>query len=44
MTRDMMEQGKAAMKAAEAKDKDKIVEAGGELNTTCDNCHARYQR
>jgi hypothetical protein len=44
MTRDMMEQGKAAMKAAEAKDKEKIVEAGGELNTTCDNCHARYQR
>ena len=44
MTRDMMEQGKAAMKAAEAKDKDKIVEAGGELNTTCDNCHERYQR
>jgi hypothetical protein len=44
MTRDMMEQGKAAMKAAEAKDKDKIVEAGGELNTTCDNCHARYSR
>jgi hypothetical protein len=44
MTRDMMEQGKAAMKAADAKDKDKIVEAGGELNTTCDNCHARYSR
>ena len=44
MTHDMMEQGKAAMKAAEAKDKDKIVEAGGELNTTCDNCHARYSR
>ena len=44
MTRDMMEQGKAAIKAAEAKDKDKIVEAGGELNTTCDNCHMRYSR
>jgi hypothetical protein len=44
MTRDMMEKGKAAMKATEAKDKDKIVEAGGELNTTCDNCHARYSR
>jgi len=44
MTRDMMEQGQKAMAAAQAKDKDKIVEAGGELNTTCDNCHARYQR
>jgi len=44
MTRAMMEQGRAAMKAAEAKNKDGIVEAGGNLNTTCDNCHARYQR
>jgi hypothetical protein len=44
MTRDMMEQGKRAMAAAQAKDKDKIVDAGGELNTTCDNCHERYSR
>jgi hypothetical protein len=44
MTRDMMEKGKAAMKAADAKDKDKIVDAGGELNATCDTCHARYSR
>jgi hypothetical protein len=44
MTHDMMEQGKKAMAAAEAKDKDGIVAAGGDLNTTCDNCHARYSR
>src|SRR5262245_8267727 len=44
MTNDMIEQGKKAMKAAEAKDKDGIVAAGGDLNTTCDNCHARYSR
>jgi hypothetical protein len=44
MTRDMMEQGQKAMKAAEAKDKDGIVAAGGDLNTTCDNCHARHSR
>ena len=44
MTHEMMEQGKKAMAAAQAKDKDKIVEAGGELNATCDNCHARYSR
>jgi len=44
MTRDMMEQGRKAMKAAEAKDKDGIVAAGGDLNNTCDNCHARYSR
>jgi hypothetical protein len=44
MTHDMMEQGRKAMAAAQAKDKDKIVEAGGDLNSTCDNCHARYSR
>ena len=41
MTNDMIEQGRKAMKAAEAKDKDGIVAAGGDLNTTCENCHAR---
>jgi hypothetical protein len=44
MTRAMMEQGQKAMKAADAKDKDGIVAAGGDLNNTCDNCHARYSR
>jgi len=44
MTRDMMEQGQKAMKAADAKDKDGIVAAGGDLNATCDNCHARHSR
>ena len=44
MTRDMMTQGQKAMAAATAKNKDGIVEAGGNLNTTCDNCHARYSR
>jgi cytochrome c556 len=44
MTRDMMDQGQKAMKAAAAKSTDGIVAAGGDLNTTCDNCHARYQR
>ena len=44
MTRAYMDAGTKALKAAEAKDKDGIVDAGGDLNTTCDNCHARYQR
>jgi hypothetical protein len=44
MTHDMMDKAKLAMAAAKAKDKDKIVETGGDLNTTCDNCHARYSR
>jgi len=44
MTRDMMDKAKLAMAAAKAKDKDKIVETGGDLNVTCDNCHMRYSR
>ena len=44
MTHDMMDKAKLAMAAAKAKDKDKIIDSGGELNTTCDNCHARYSR
>jgi hypothetical protein len=33
-----------AVKAAEAKNTDDIITAGGEINITCDNCHAKYQR
>jgi hypothetical protein len=44
MTHDMMDKGKLAMAAAKAKDKEKIVDTGGELNATCDNCHMRYSR
>jgi hypothetical protein len=44
MTHDMMDKAKLAMAAAKAKDKDKIVETGGDLNVTCDNCHMRYSR
>ena len=44
MTREYMDAATRALKAADAKDKDGIVAAGGDLNTTCDNCHARYQR
>ena len=44
MTKDMMEKGQAALEAAQAKDKDGILEAGGPLNDTCDTCHAKYQR
>lgn len=44
MTHDMMDKAKLAMAAAKAKDKDKIVDSGGEMNVTCDNCHMRYSR
>ena len=30
--------------AVDAKSPDKILEAGSNLNTSCDNCHRRYQR
>ena len=44
MARAMIETGKLALKAAEAHDKDGILEAGAKINETCDNCHAKYQR
>lgn len=44
MTKAMMAAGAVALKAAEAKNTDAILEAGSALNTTCDNCHQRYQR
>jgi hypothetical protein len=44
MTRSFMEAGAKAMRAAQAHDKDLFLEAGSELNTTCDTCHAKYQR
>lgn len=33
-----------ALKAAEAKSTDGILDAGGTINETCDDCHAKYQR
>ncbi len=44
MTKAMMERGQAVLKAAQAKDKDAVLETGGPLNETCDMCHAQYQR
>jgi hypothetical protein len=44
MTRAYMDAAQAALKAADAKDKDGILNAGSTLNETCDTCHAKYQR
>jgi len=44
MTRAFMDAAQVALKAAEAKDKDAILDAGSHLNETCDTCHAKYQR
>src|SRR5262245_51382897 len=44
MSGDLVAAAKVAMKAAEDKSTQGIVEAGGTINETCDNCHERYQR
>ena len=40
----MIEAAKQTLAAVDAKSPDKILEAGSNLNTSCDNCHRRYQR
>lgn len=44
MTRAFIDAGKAALEAAEAKNADGILTAGGDLNASCDTCHAKYER
>jgi hypothetical protein len=44
MTRAFMDASQAALRAADAKDKEGILSAGSTLNETCDTCHAKYQR
>jgi len=44
MTRDMIAAAQGAVKAAQARDKMGILDAGAAINETCDNCHAKYQR
>lgn len=44
MTREFIEAGKAALKAAESKNAEGVFTAGGDLNETCDACHEKYQR
>ena len=44
MTREFTDAAMAALKAAEAKNVDGIFSAGGDLNASCDHCHAKYQR
>jgi hypothetical protein len=43
-SRDLINAASTALKAADAKSTDGILEAGTEINDTCDNCHAKYQR
>jgi len=44
MTRQMITAAKAALDAVNAKNPDGILAAGGDLNESCDACHAKYRR
>ena len=44
LTRKFSDAGKAALVAAEAKQKEGVFAAGGELDETYDACHGKYQR
>ncbi len=44
MTKAMADAGQIALKAAEAKSAEGILEAGEAINMSCDNCHQKYQR
>jgi hypothetical protein len=44
MSQALADAGMMAVKAADAKDTDGILTAGSIINTSCDDCHQRYQR
>ena len=44
ITRQMIDAARAALAAADAKNPDGILAAGGDLNESCDACHAKYRR
>ena len=44
MAKAMADAGQIALKAAEAKSPEGILEAGETINHSCDNCHQKYQR
>ena len=44
ISRDLTAAATRALKAAEDRSPDGIIDAGGAINETCDSCHATYQR
>jgi len=44
MSQAMIDAGQIVLRAAEARNPDKVLEAGEALNVSCDTCHQRYQR
>jgi hypothetical protein len=44
MAKAMADAGMVALKATQAKDPAGVLAAGEAINTSCDNCHRKYQR
>jgi hypothetical protein len=44
MSQAMIDAGKVALKATEAKSADELLASGEAINTSCDACHVKYQR
>jgi len=44
MSQAMIAAGKAVLRATQEKNPDKVLETGGDLYDSCDNCHKKYQR
>ncbi|HEY7189922.1 MAG TPA: hypothetical protein VH436_25375 [Vicinamibacterales bacterium] len=44
MSKAMADAGLTALKATEKKDAQGVLAAGEAINTSCDNCHRKYQR
>jgi hypothetical protein len=44
MSRAMVDAATQTLRAVDARSTDGVLEAGSALNTSCDNCHQRYQR
>jgi hypothetical protein len=40
----LIEAGKAALKATQAKSAEQVLASGDGVNMSCDNCHRKYQR
>jgi hypothetical protein len=44
ISRNLIDAGQVAMKAAQAKDPDALLASGEAINASCDNCHQGYMR
>ena len=44
MARSMVDSARLTLRAVDARNVQGVFDAGGEIYTSCDNCHAQYQR